>query len=165
MDHEQSYVEAHKSSSRFHQSLKACSLPLSRSQSKVSSQALYCHHLSTWLNCLIGLSCGIVGFVMILPIMCTVCMSVPLSLVFPRSYRLALGQRPSLMYYSSYCCLMGLLATLEGPGLLCLPLCLLIAYCLLTDCLLIVVLLSPLVMDLIRMTHVLYQPSCGLSYK
>ena len=54
------------------------------------------------------------------------------------------------MYYSSCCHLMGTLATLDGPWLLCLPLCLLFAYCLLTDRLLIVVLLSPLVMDLTR---------------
>src|SRR5216683_2827022 len=99
------------------------------------------------LNCLTGLSRGIISIVMILPITCTVCMSVPLSLVFPRWYGLALGQRLSQMYYSSYHCLMGVLTTLEGPCLLCSPLCLPIAYCPLTNCLLIIVLLSPLVAD------------------
>ncbi len=36
-----------------------------------------------------------------------------------RRYRhdLALGQRPSPMYYTSYRCLVGTLAALEGPGL------------------------------------------------
>src|SRR5216683_2221183 len=95
-----------------------------------------------------GLSRGIVGIVMILPVTCTVRMSVPLSLVFPRWHSLTLGQRPSPMYYSSYRCLMGALTALDGPWLLCLPLCLPIAYYPLTVRLLIVVLLSPLVMDL-----------------
>ena len=117
------------------------------------------------LNCLIGLSLGIISFVVILPVTSMFRMSVPLSLIFPRSYRLTLGQRLSLMYSSSYRCLVSALAALDGPCLLCLPLCLLIAYCVLTDCLLITVLLPPLVMDLICMTCVLYWPLCGLSYK
>ncbi len=124
-----------------------------------------CHCLSTQLNCLTGLSHGIIGIVVILPVTCTVRMSVPLSLVFPCWHSLALGQRPSPMYYSSYHCLVGTLAALDGPWLLCLPLCLPIAYYPLTVHLLIIVLLSLLVTDLIRMTHVLYQPLCGLSYK
>src|SRR6266851_2541463 len=117
------------------------------------------------LNCLTSLSRGIVSIVVILPVTCTVRMSVPLSLIFPHLLHLALGQRPSPMYYSSCRHLVGTLTTLDGPWLLCLPLCLPIAYCLLTDCLLIVVLLSLLVTDLTRMTRVLYRPSCGLSYK
>ncbi len=117
------------------------------------------------LNCLAGLSRGIISIVMILPITCTVHMSVSLSPASLCVHGLTLGQRLSPMYYSFTHCLMSTLTTLEGPWLLCLPLCLPIAYCLLTDCLLIVILLSPLVVDLIRMTHVLYQPSCGLSYK
>ncbi len=124
-----------------------------------------CHRLSTRLNCLTGLSCGIIFSVVILPVMCIVRTSVLLSLVFPHSYRLTLGQRLSPMYSSSYRCLVSALAALDGPCLLCLPLCLLIAYCVLTDCLLITVLLPPLVMDLICMTCVLYWPLCGLSYK
>jgi len=77
------------------------------------------------LNCLIGLSLGIISFVVILPVTSMFRMSVPLSLIFPRSLHLALGQRPSLMYYYSYCCLAVLPAALEGLSLLMLTVCLL----------------------------------------
>src|SRR6266851_6632612 len=85
-----------------------------------------CHRL-TYLT---GLSHGIVNSVVILPIMCTVCMSALSFLIFLHLYRLALGQRPSLMYYSSYRCLVSMVAALKEPWSLRLPLCLLIAYCL-----------------------------------
>src|SRR6266851_5799561 len=98
-----------------------------------------CHRLSTWLNCLTGLSRGIVSIVVILPVICIVRTSVLLSLVFPCSYRLALGQRPSPIYSFSCCCLVGPFIALDGPCLLCLPLCLpiclLSTYRWLTDCL------------------------------
>ena len=84
-----------------------------------------CHHLSTQLNCLIGLSLGIVGFIMILPVTSMFRMSVPLSLVFPHSLCLTLGQRLSLMYYYSYRCLVVLPTALEGLSLLMLTVCLL----------------------------------------
>src|SRR6266851_1118002 len=111
-----------------------------------------------WLNCLTGLSRGIVGIVVILPITCIVHMSRPLSLVFPHSYSLALGQRLSLMCYSSCPYLVGLCAALDGLG----HCAYYYAYCLLTDsltgCLLIDILLPPLVTDLTRITHIFYWP-------
>src|SRR6266851_703302 len=73
-----------------------------------------CHHLSTQLNCLIGLASSITSIVMILPVTCTFHMSVPLSHVFPHSLCLTLGQRLSWMYYISYRCLVVQFATLEG---------------------------------------------------
>ncbi len=82
----------------------------------------HCHCLSMQLNCLTGLALGIISIVMILPITCMFCTSVPLSLVFPRSLRLALGQRLSRMYCISYCYLTALaVVTLEGLDASCLP--------------------------------------------
>jgi len=89
-----------------------------------------------WLNCLTGLAPGIVSIVVILPITCTFCMSVPLSRVFPHLLCLALGQRQSQMYYSFYRCLVVLSAALEGFLLFVLSGCLLFAYRLLIACLL-----------------------------
>ncbi len=77
-----------------------------------------CHRLSTRLNCLTGLSHGIVSIVVILPVTCIVRMSVPLSLVSLHSYHLTLGQRPSQMYCSSCRCLAILYTALDGLSLL-----------------------------------------------
>ncbi len=86
-----------------------------------------CHHLSMRLNCLTGLSRGIVGIIVILPVTCIVRMYHLSCLVFPRSYSLTLGQRSSLMYCSSYLYPVCLRAALDGPGPPCLLLCLLFA--------------------------------------
>ncbi len=79
-----------------------------------------CHHLSMRLNCLTGLNPGIVSIIVISPVTSMFHMLMLSFPAFPHSLRLALGQRPSPMYYSSCPCLVGLCAALEGLLLLCL---------------------------------------------
>ncbi len=74
------------------------------------------------------------------------------------------------MYLCLRISLVSILVTLEGSLLFVLRICLLFAYYWLTNCLLIAdclltVLLPPLVIDYICITHILYRPLCGLSYK
>ncbi len=144
-----------------------------RSQHQMDFFVECCHRLSMWLNCHTGLSPSIVSIIVILPITSTLRMLMHFYLIFPCSFHLALGQRPSPMYYTSCHCLVILHATLEGFLLLMLTNHIawwLIAYSLLTDHLLIadrlpIVLLLLLVTDLTHMTRVFYRPSRGLSYK